>query len=70
MTMSKCPKCGCEEIDTGRIYSAGPVAYKSRHQKSPFAKANCVSYVCMACGYTESYIEAEYLEKIKRMKSR
>ena len=68
MTMNKCPKCGCNEIDTGRIYSAGAVAYRSALQKHPFVKSNCVTYICLACGYAESYIDAEYLEKIKKMK--
>jgi len=65
MVMLKCPKCGCTEIDSGWILSAGKIAYKSDKLKYPFAGGNCKTYVCTSCGYAESYVDSEYLNKIK-----
>ncbi len=65
MEMSECPKCGCTEIDSGWILSAGKIAYKSDGQKYPFSGGNCRTYVCTGCGYMESYVDSEYLKKIK-----
>ena len=36
MTMKKCPKCGGEDIDKGRVMSAGTVTYKSDKHKVLF----------------------------------
>ena len=63
--MRECPKCGCTEIDSGWILSAGKIAYKSDGQKYPFSGGNCRTYVCTNCGYIESYVDSEYLKKIK-----
>ena len=65
MAMEKCPKCGCDEIDSGWILSAGKIAYKSDKLRYPFEGGNCKTYVCTGCGYIETYVQSEYLEKIK-----
>jgi len=65
MAMRECPKCRCIEIDSGWILSAGKIAYKSDGQKYPFSGGNCRTYVCTSCGYVESYVDSEYLNKIK-----
>ncbi len=68
MVMRKCPKCGGTEIDRGWILSAGRIAYKSDGQRYPFVGGNCRTYVCTGCGYAESYVDSEYLNKIKQAK--
>ncbi len=65
MVMTKCPRCGSQDIDKGRILSAGPIAYHSEIHKYVF-KANCDSYCCLDCGYVETYVNEEYREKIKK----
>lgn len=65
--MKKCLKCESANIDIGQITSAGAVCYRSDLQKTPFVKVNCQSYVCLDCGYLESYVEQPYLEKVKKM---
>ncbi len=67
MSMNRCPKCEGKNIDVGRITSAGAVCYRSDRQRTPFVKVNCLSYVCLDCGYLESFVEQPYLEKIKQM---
>ncbi len=68
--LTVCPKCGSRDIDQGRIYSAGAVAYRSDLQRHPFVSANCQSWICMDCGYTESFVGPEYRDKIRRMRNR
>ncbi|MFH1372206.1 MAG: hypothetical protein ABII79_00190 [bacterium] len=63
--MKKCPKCACTAIDSGRILSAGRIYYKSDSLKRRLASGTCTTYVCTACGFCETYINAEYLNKIK-----
>lgn len=63
--MSKCPKCGSEEIDSGWILSAGKIAYKSDKKNYPFSGGNVRSYACKNCGYVESFLGEEYLEQLK-----
>ena len=64
MAMEKCPKCGCTDIDKGRMIGLDSVFYKS--DKHLFVlKNNYVSYVCLDCGYVESYVSDEYRDKIK-----
>jgi len=70
MTMKQCPKCNGTRIDTGRITSAGAVAYRSDRQRHPFVAANVETYVCLDCGYSESYIEKKYRDKIEEMDPR
>ena len=65
MSMSECPKCGSKKIDSGWILSAGKIAYKSDNQRYPFSGGNVRSYACTDCGYVESYVTEEYLEKIR-----
>lgn len=65
MAMETCPKCGNANIDRGWILSAGKIAYKSDTQKYPFSGGNVRTYVCLECGYAESYVDSEYLQKIK-----
>lgn len=66
MSMKNCPKCGCTEIDSGWILSAGKIAYKSDSQKYPFSGGNIRSFACTGCGYVESYVTEEYLEKVRK----
>ena len=66
--MKVCTRCGGRNIDQGRIYSAGAVAYRSDLQRHPFVKANCLTWVCMDCGYAESFVEPAYREKVRRMR--
>lgn len=65
--VTKCPKCDGQQIDRGRITSAGAVAYRTERQRHPFVSANLITYVCLSCGYSESYVDPKYLEKIKGM---
>lgn len=65
--MPECPKCGADQIDRGKITSAGAVAYKTDRQSHPFVAANVMTYVCLSCGYTESYVDPKYLAKVKGM---
>jgi len=65
MVMNRCPKCESSEIDSGWILSAGKIAYKSDTQRYPFSGGNCRTYVCVSCGFVESYVDSEYLAKIK-----
>jgi Zn ribbon nucleic-acid-binding protein len=70
MAMKKCLKCGSEDIDQGRLMSAGGVAYKSNLQRIMFVKDNCKSYACVSCGYVGSYIDEQYRNKIKRLRNK
>ena len=65
MTMTVCPKCECSDIDTGWPLSAGKITYKSDRMKFMSIGGLCKAYVCMNCGYIESYVETDYLKKIK-----
>ncbi len=65
MSMTKCPKCGCEEIDTGSIFSAGKVEYKSDKKGYFTSGGDCATYVCTACGYAETFVDTEYLARVK-----
>jgi len=65
MTMETCPKCSSSKIEVGWILSAGKIAFRSDRLPYPFTGGNVRTYVCLDCGYTESYIDAKYLEKIK-----
>jgi len=65
MTIDKCMKCECTDIDSGWILSAGKVAYKSDDLRYPLEGGNVRSYVCLKCGYMESYVSDDYLKRIK-----
>ena len=65
MTMTKCPKCGCTDIDIGWPLSAGKITYKSDKMRLLSVGGLCRAYVCTECGYLESYVEADYLERVK-----
>lgn len=69
MATKKCAKCGETEIDVGWILSAGKIAYKSDNMRYPMDGGNVRTYVCKGCGYVESYVTPEYLEKLKSPKS-
>ncbi len=64
MAMTTCSRCGSTEIDSGRLISAGDVLYHSARHTYAFLK-NQTAYVCLNCGYTELYVNPEYIEKIK-----
>ncbi len=64
MVMTKCPKCACTRIDSGRLMSAGGVTYKS-DKHMVVLNSNSRAYVCTNCGYVETYVDREYLAKIK-----
>jgi predicted nucleic-acid-binding Zn-ribbon protein len=64
--MEKCPKCGSDQIDRGKLWSAGGTAYKSDKHKIVF-KENSPAYVCMNCGFVELYVGSEYLDKIRKL---
>ena len=66
MNIKKCDKCGALEIDVGWILSAGKIAYKSDKMKYPFEGGNVRSFVCIQCGYIESYVSKDHLDKIKK----
>lgn len=65
MTMKQCPKCNSTSIDTGKIMSAGAIAYRSGRFRFGPLSSNCDTYVCLECGYTETYVDQKYMEKIK-----
>ncbi|MBU2691262.1 MAG: hypothetical protein KJ970_10055 [Candidatus Eisenbacteria bacterium] len=60
-----CPKCSCTQIEQGWILSAGKIAFKSDEMPYPFSGGNVRTFVCMECGYTESYVDEGYRNKIK-----
>ncbi len=66
MVMDKCPKCGNDNIDCGRIMSAGAIVYKTDKRRFGPLSSNCKTYVCMRCGYAETYVDSEYLDKIRQ----
>ena len=66
MTMLKCPKCGSDQIDKGKIISAGAITFQSGKQKHPFIKQNCTTYACVKCGFCETYVDTEYLEEMSK----
>jgi predicted nucleic-acid-binding Zn-ribbon protein len=68
MSMTECPKCHATEIDSGWVLSAGKIAYRSDKLSYPLEGGNVRTYVCLVCGYLESYVAPEYLEKIKAKK--
>lgn len=68
--MNKCSKCSSNNIDTGRIVSAGAVGYQSNKHKNPFTAGRCITYACLDCGYSETYIEKEYLDKARGWQNR
>lgn len=65
MPMKTCPKCTSTRIESGWILSAGKIAFRSDHLPYPFTGGNVRTYVCVNCGYTESYVEEKYLERIR-----
>lgn len=65
--MQKCPKCSGIHIDQGKPYSdTGRTAYRSDRfhaWKQPFATIPQRAYVCLQCGYTETYTDFEALKR-------
>jgi predicted nucleic-acid-binding Zn-ribbon protein len=64
----KCPKCGSDEIYAGLDVApkSGPFASNSI-PVGLFSIAALDNYVCVQCGYVESYIsDPEKLEEIPR----
>ncbi|MCK5127252.1 MAG: hypothetical protein KAR42_13440 [candidate division Zixibacteria bacterium] len=68
MSMTECPKCASAQIEQGWILSAGKIAFRSDGLSYPFEGGNVRTYVCLDCGYTESYVVKEYLEKMNSNK--
>ena len=68
MQMEACPKCSCNRIELGWILSAGKIAFRSDGMPYPFTGGNVRTCVCMECGYTESYVEKKYLDRIRSKK--
>ncbi len=64
MAMTKCPKCGSEDIDLGYVQSAGTIGYKSDKHKI-LVNSNTRSYCCMACGYVETYVDQDYRDRVR-----
>ena len=68
MKENKCPKCGSEDIYAGTdVYpKSGPFTSNSI-PVSLTSIAALDNYVCVACGYVESYVaEAEKLKEISK----
>ena len=64
MSMELCPKCSSTQIEKGWILSAGKIAFQADNMSYPFTGGNVRSYICLECGYLESYVEKEYLDKV------
>jgi len=65
MTMTSCPKCESTDIDVGWPLSAGKITYKSDRMRLFSIGGFCRAYVCTKCGYIESYVDTDCLEKVK-----
>jgi len=65
MAMNRCVKCQSEDIDRGWILSAGKVYYKSDVHKSLLMSARCKTFVCVNCGYSETYVDPGYFAKLR-----
>ena len=63
--MEKCPKCGSTDIIPGEMVSAGSCAFKSDRHKLIF-KSNSLAWACFECGYIESYVSREYLDRVRQ----
>lgn len=70
MAMTFCPKCRNTEIDVGWPLSAGKITYKSDKMRLFSLGGVCRAYVCKKCGYLESYVESDYLSRIKSQPQR
>jgi len=60
MVMLKCPKCGGNVIDKGEIMLSsgvrGGIGYRSNTKRGFLPTGGAIeSYVCVNCGYLESY---------------
>ena len=65
MVMKECPKCGSIGIDKGIIRSDQYIIYTTGTQKGFLPKQEMTeSYVCLRCGYIETYITDT--EKLKQ----
>ncbi|MBU0985292.1 MAG: hypothetical protein KKA42_15565 [candidate division Zixibacteria bacterium] len=69
MNMNTCPKCHRTDIDRGKLMSAGGIAYKS-DLHLVVLESNCRAYACLDCGYTENYVDPEYLRKVREKRLR
>ena len=73
MVMKECPKCGSFDIDIGERRSvlgqAAIIGYNSTNRKGILPKYDKTeTYVCLNCGYLETYIKD--LEKLKQKLSK
>lgn len=60
MPMIQCTKCGSTQIDKGEIVRTGApkgsIGYWSHTKRGLFPTSGAIeSYVCIQCGYMESY---------------
>jgi len=60
MVMEKCPKCGSMDIDRGELVRSGSpkgsIGYLSYGKKGFLPMGGAItSYVCLSCGYLETY---------------
>ena len=64
-----CPKCECADIacEKGCVGAYGAGNYV---QVSAFSSVAIYRYICLSCGYTEEWIDAQDLEKIKKSKNK
>ena len=65
ITNKKCPKCGSENLDRGRLVNTyGNLGYKSDKQRFLSSPVNDIeARVCIDCGYIELYLNVEKLKR-------
>ena len=75
MVMKECPKCGSTDIDNGETHAGRGnegtnLKYISETNKTMWRAQVCrtKSYVCLSCGYLETYVEN--LEAFKKKLSK
>jgi predicted nucleic-acid-binding Zn-ribbon protein len=70
MKSGRCPKCGSTEVHAGTRIAAKGGVYGSNTiplGSLGFSSAALDNYVCVTCGYVESYVADRWkLEKIAR----
>jgi len=66
--MNKCPKCGSNNIDEGKLAGGGSLYLEYLSKKSKLLnKKGCSTkaYICLRCGYIELYADEKNFEKFK-----
>lgn len=64
MEPKTCCKCGNSDFDIGWMLSTGRIAFKSDLLNYSLEGGNVRSYVCLQCGYVESFVQEGYLKQI------